>query len=93
MEWLLKNVNNAPKEIAESTNPKLRLFTVKKATSYEPVPDIAGANGWNAILRTAEILLQLLIFSAENWLRIWMFQSDSLQFMGRYQYSDLDQLG
>ena len=30
MEWLLKNVNNAPKEIAESSNPKLRLFTVKK---------------------------------------------------------------
>ena len=42
MEWLLKNVNNANKEIGESTYPRIRLFTVKKATSYEPVADLAG---------------------------------------------------
>ena len=50
MEWTINNTNNAEKEIAESNYPQIRLFTVKKATAYQPQKDIeAGdskAMGW-----------------------------------------------
>jgi hypothetical protein len=59
MEWLLKNVNYAPKGTCRKCRiPNLRVFTVKKATSYEPVPDIAGVNGWNVIPKPAVIHLR-----------------------------------
>ena len=34
MEFVLKNANNAAKEIAASSYPNIRLFTVKKAMSF-----------------------------------------------------------
>lgn len=42
MEWILRNTQNAPKEIAESTYPNIRLYTVQKATSFQPQDDLAG---------------------------------------------------
>jgi sialate O-acetylesterase len=42
MEWIIKNTNNAEKEIAESNYPKIRLYTVKKDLSFTPQKDLAG---------------------------------------------------
>jgi len=42
MEWSIKNTNNAEKEIAESKNPRIRLFTVSKAMAFQPKKDIEG---------------------------------------------------
>ena len=42
MEWLLKNANNAAKEIEQSQYPAIRLFTVKEAVSFHPRKDLAG---------------------------------------------------
>jgi sialate O-acetylesterase len=42
MEWTLKNTQDADTEIARANYPMIRLFTVKKATSYEPMKDLAG---------------------------------------------------
>lgn len=42
MEWIIKNTNNAAKEIAESKYPQIRLFTVEQAMSFLPQKDIEG---------------------------------------------------
>jgi sialate O-acetylesterase len=42
MEWTLKNTKNADEEIAKGNYPLIRLFTVKKAMSYQPEKDLAG---------------------------------------------------
>jgi sialate O-acetylesterase len=42
MEWILKNTNNAEKEIAESNYPKIRLFTVAKETGFKARTDLSG---------------------------------------------------
>lgn len=42
MEWTINNTNNTEKEIAESNYPQIRLFTVTKATAYQPQKDIEG---------------------------------------------------
>lgn len=42
MEWMLRNTNDAKKEIAAADHPQLRLFTVKKETSYKPLNDVKG---------------------------------------------------
>ncbi len=50
MEWIIKNTNDAQKEIAESKYPQIRLFTVQKATAFQPQKDIEGSDpvtaGW-----------------------------------------------
>lgn len=43
MEWTLKNTTDGDKEAAQSTNPLLRQFLVKKATSPTPLDDCEGA--------------------------------------------------
>jgi len=45
MEWVLKNTNNAAKEIAASNYPRIRLFTVKKAMSFSEKKDVE-AESW-----------------------------------------------
>jgi sialate O-acetylesterase len=45
MEWTINNANNAKKEIAESNYPRIRLFTVQKATAFRPEKDIES-DGW-----------------------------------------------
>ncbi len=42
MEWMLKNTNDAENEIAEANYPKIRLFTVEKATAYQLQDTLAG---------------------------------------------------
>jgi sialate O-acetylesterase len=42
MEWTIKNSNDPDKEIAEANYPKIRLFTVTKAMSYQAEKDLAG---------------------------------------------------
>lgn len=42
MEWVLRNTNDAPKEIAASKNPMIRLFTVKKNIADQPQSDLSG---------------------------------------------------
>lgn len=42
MEWMLQNTNNAKEEIANASHPQLRLFTVKKETSFRPLKDVEG---------------------------------------------------
>ncbi|QDT39606.1 sialate O-acetylesterase [Stratiformator vulcanicus] len=42
MGWQVRNSNNAKEEIANAANPNIRLFTVKKVTSLEPVDDVEG---------------------------------------------------
>jgi sialate O-acetylesterase len=42
MEWTIENTKDADQEIAQANYPKIRLFTVKKATRYEPQKDLAG---------------------------------------------------
>ncbi len=42
MEWIVNNVNNSDKEIAEANYPKLRMFTVPKKTSQFPMTDLEG---------------------------------------------------
>jgi sialate O-acetylesterase len=44
MEWILKNCTGAPDEIAQSANPLLRQFMVKKTTS--PTPQEKGEGKW-----------------------------------------------
>lgn len=43
MEWVLKNTIDAEKEAAQSANPMLRQFLVKKATSPTPLDDCEGS--------------------------------------------------
>ncbi len=45
MEFVLKNANNAAKEIAASSYPNIRLFTVQKAMSFAEKKDVA-ADAW-----------------------------------------------
>lgn len=45
MEFVLENANNAAKEIAASSYPNIRLFTVKKATSFAEKKDVE-ADAW-----------------------------------------------
>jgi sialate O-acetylesterase len=45
MEFVLKNANNAAQEIAASTYPNIRLFTVKKAMSFAEKKDVE-ADPW-----------------------------------------------
>lgn len=45
MEWVLKNTNNAAVEIAASSYPGIRLFTVKKAMSFAEKKDV-DASPW-----------------------------------------------
>lgn len=52
MEWVLKNTNDAEKEIAESKHSQIRLFTVKKATAYLPQKDIEGGEWQECDLKT-----------------------------------------
>ena len=40
MEWVVNNVNNSDKEIAEADYPQLRMFTVPKKTSQLPMDDL-----------------------------------------------------
>ncbi|MEO5682307.1 MAG: sialate O-acetylesterase [Chitinophagaceae bacterium] len=47
MEWVLKNTNNAAKEIAASIYPNIRLFTVKKALRFAEKNDVE-AEPWAA---------------------------------------------
>jgi sialate O-acetylesterase len=42
MEWIIKNTNDAANEIAQSNYPKIRLFTVEKAMSFELEKDLKG---------------------------------------------------
>ena len=42
MEWLVRNVDNAEKEIAAAVYPQMRLFKVAKRTSPEPLDDVEG---------------------------------------------------
>jgi sialate O-acetylesterase len=42
MEWQLRSSFEAPKDIAAAANPKLRLFTVAKATSTRPLDKVKG---------------------------------------------------
>lgn len=42
MEWILKNTQNAEQAIAAAGNPKIRLFTVKKAKADKPLTDVTG---------------------------------------------------
>ncbi|MBI1246679.1 sialate O-acetylesterase [bacterium] len=42
MEWRVSGVNDAQKEIADSSNPELRLFLVQRAKSEEPAKDVVG---------------------------------------------------
>jgi sialate O-acetylesterase len=46
MEFALRNANNATKEIAASSYPDIRLFTVKKATSFAEKKDVDPAGEW-----------------------------------------------
>jgi len=42
MEWIVKNTAHAQEEMAGADYPNIRLFTVEKAMSYKPQPDLAG---------------------------------------------------
>ncbi|MBN2180890.1 MAG: hypothetical protein JW715_03165 [Sedimentisphaerales bacterium] len=42
MEWPVETSNNAQAEIAAAKYPNMRLFTVEKATSSEPLQDVTG---------------------------------------------------
>lgn len=42
MEWVVNNVNNSDKEIADANYPKIRMFTVPKKTSQFPMNDLEG---------------------------------------------------
>jgi sialate O-acetylesterase len=42
MEWVLKNTNDAETEIVNANYPAIRLFTVKRAMSYDEQSDLAG---------------------------------------------------
>ena len=42
MEFAVESANNAQVEIAQAQHPTLRLFTVEKATSSEPLDDVTG---------------------------------------------------
>ena len=42
MEWPVESSNHAQAEIAAAQYPNLRLFTVEKATSSEPLQDVTG---------------------------------------------------
>jgi len=43
MEWPVARANNPEQEIAAADYPKLRLFTVEKNTSGEPLDDVKGS--------------------------------------------------
>ncbi|HMH21792.1 MAG TPA: sialate O-acetylesterase [Puia sp.] len=45
MEWLLRNTNDAAREIQGSQYPGIRLITVKESASFRPQKDIA-TSGW-----------------------------------------------
>lgn len=42
MEWIVRNSNDADREIAAANYPNIRHFTVEKAMSYSPQADLAG---------------------------------------------------
>lgn len=42
MEWTMRAVNDSEKEVRDGNNPLLRLFTVQKATAFEPAADLEG---------------------------------------------------
>jgi sialate O-acetylesterase len=43
MEWVVKNSNDAEKEIAAANHPDIRCFTVKKAISMTPEQELTGS--------------------------------------------------
>jgi sialate O-acetylesterase len=43
MEWILRNTDNADEVIAAAEFPRIRLLTVEKRPSPQPLPDIRGA--------------------------------------------------
>lgn len=43
MEWALRNTNDFTTAIAEAQHPNIRLFTVKKKVSQDPLNDVEGA--------------------------------------------------
>jgi sialate O-acetylesterase len=43
MEWSVARCGDAEKEIAEATRPTIRLYTVKRATSSEPLRELQGS--------------------------------------------------
>ncbi|WP_107821828.1 sialate O-acetylesterase [Mangrovibacterium marinum] len=42
MEWIVQNVQNADKEVAEANYPQIRMFTVPKKVATTPQRDLAG---------------------------------------------------
>lgn len=44
MEFIVQNTNNAAKEIEAGEHPAIRLFTVQKATAWQPQKDLAGGS-------------------------------------------------
>lgn len=42
MEWTLNNTRDAKEEIAQSSYPSIRLFTIAKATSYRELDNVKG---------------------------------------------------
>jgi sialate O-acetylesterase len=46
MEWQLQKTHNAEEAIKNSTNPKIRLFTVPKNTSNKPLTEFKGQPKW-----------------------------------------------
>lgn len=46
MEWPLRATHNAEEAIANSKNPKIRLFTVQKNTSDKPLTSFKGQPKW-----------------------------------------------
>jgi sialate O-acetylesterase len=42
MEWIVRNSNDAEREIAASANPQIRFFTVSKKMSYVPLDNVQG---------------------------------------------------
>lgn len=48
MEWSVQNSNNAAEEIAAAQYPDIRLYTVPRTVSLEPLDDIA-TDGWEPV--------------------------------------------
>ncbi|TRX48811.1 9-O-acetylesterase [Fulvivirga sp. M361] len=46
MEWPVERVNNAKEEIANASQPTMRLFTIKNQLNFRPADDVIGA--WTA---------------------------------------------
>jgi sialate O-acetylesterase len=61
MEWILKNTDNAEDAVASAALPRLRLLTVEKRPSPQPLSDIRGA--WTECTpKTAEAFSAVAFF-------------------------------